>query len=54
VFVRITKGNQELKLIAIHLITRLNDRLRQARTLRAWTQQLALQGNLIVLVDTNS
>jgi endonuclease/exonuclease/phosphatase family metal-dependent hydrolase len=42
-------------LVTLHLISsNSNDRLRQARTLRAWTEDMAAQSNLIVLGDFNA
>jgi endonuclease/exonuclease/phosphatase family metal-dependent hydrolase len=42
-----------VSLLAIHLNTNANDRLRQARTLRGWVDDLGPDSNVLVLGDTN-
>lgn len=48
-------NNERYSLVTVHLISsNKNDRLRQARTLRAWTADAAMQSNLIILGDFNA
>ena len=50
----VTIAGEPVTLVTVHLITQLSQRLRQARTLRAWTQELVPARNLIILGDFNS
>lgn len=47
-------GGEPVTVVAVHLITSLDQRLRQAKTLRAWTEELVPSGNVIVLGDFNT
>lgn len=50
----VTVNGEPITLVTVHLITKLNDRLRQAQTLRGWVEALVPTKNLIVLGDFNT
>lgn len=50
----VTINGEEMTLVTVHLITRLSDRLKQAKTLRAWTEEMVAANNLIILGDFNT
>lgn len=52
--VKLELGGEEVTLVVVHLITRVNDRKRQAKTLRAWTEDIVPDRNIVVLGDFNS
>jgi endonuclease/exonuclease/phosphatase family metal-dependent hydrolase len=51
--IRATLGGERFEIVAVHLITQPADRIKQARTLRAWTRDL-VDENLVILGDLNA
>ena len=52
-WVEITVAGEKITLVNVHLVTNRDDRKRQARTLRAWTSEIASSDKLILLGDFN-